>query len=193
MFRPIGLLVLFALATSVPGRAQVASDTGQRVRVHFGVKKQAVGVLESLGSESLMIRDTARHRTLLIPRSDITLIERSLGKRRDFFGNFFVTFVGSMFTMGALMAVTYSPCEGGLGECLYAPESREGAFMLGLGTGALVGTPLGFFVGATRLIERWTPLTSSTTAPKGLSITPILGSHIGLMGELRFDGFGSRR
>ena len=178
------LSILLILALPIPCRAQVATDTGQRVRVHYGLKKQAIGVLGSIGSENLEVRDTARNRTVLIPRSDITLIERSLGKRRDFFGNLFMTVIASSFATALVMAATQSECEGGSGECFYAPDG-EGAFVVGLGTGALIGIPLGSFIGAIRLVEYWTPLTSGLESRHTLSISPILGPRIGFVGTLR--------
>jgi hypothetical protein len=186
MRRPIRLLIVLALATPTPGWAQVAADSGQRVRVHYGARKQAIGILESLAGERLMIRDTARHRDVVIPRSDITLIERSLGHHRNFWESFLVTFVASTFTVGALMALTYSPCEGDFAGCLFAPESTDQAFVFGLAGGAVLGLPLGLLVGAARKTERWAPLTLPSASGGRFSVTPLLGSRVGLMGTFRF-------
>ena len=191
MRRPMSLFIGLTLATSTHGGAQVVPDSGQRVRVHYGAGKVVIGVLDSISAGSLYVRESAASRSHVIPRAELRLIERSLGRHRNFWSNFATTFAISAVAVGALSAITFKPCEGSLGACFYAPESEGDAFIWGLAGGAILGLPLGLIIGASFTSERWAPRTLPATSGTTLRLSPVFGSRIGIIGTLRFGGGSS--
>ena len=156
-------LALFTALIAMPtvAAAQTMSDSGQRVRVTHGAGKRFTGVLQLVSPQDLTVRDTARQRDRVIPRSDITLVERSLGQHRNFWGSFAVTFAVMTVGVSVISGLAWTPCEStDLFDfhCLFVPASREDAFAFGALGGAVIGVPLGAIIGAIRRTERWLPV-----------------------------------
>lgn len=132
--------------------AQKLPEPGARVRVLIEKRTLAVGTLQSVAADSIIIVDAAgTERTL--SRAQVRL-ERSLGKQGNFAKHFAIT-AGSIAVAGGLLSsLTWSEC----GNCFIAPQSRSEAFLWGLAAGGIIGVPLGVIAGLAIKVERWEPV-----------------------------------
>ena len=152
----LSLVLAVLLAAPLPGAAQDLAAPGARVRVIASDGSTSVGTLNELTADSIRIVDAAQ-RTLTLVRAGAT-VERSLGRRKNFWKHFAIGTV-AVATGGALVsAFTWSECS----SCWIYPESRAEAFAWGLAAGGVVGIPIGIIAGLAIKVERWEPLALPT-------------------------------
>ena len=182
------VLIVFALAIATPGGAQVGADTTERVRIRYRNGERIVGVLDSVSAEELRVRNKDGVGSRVILRSDITQVERSIGMHRNFAGNLRRTVGWSALGVGLWSALDWTPCRDTGFRACYFPNDRGEAFVQGAVAGAMLGVPVGIIIGAVVQSERWAPLTLPGDNARTFSVTPVLGSRVGLKATICFGG-----
>lgn len=189
--RAVPLILLASTLVGSPGAAQSGGELGDRVRVRHGKRQVVIGTLDSVTADSIRVRGAGQPLAIAISRRDITAMERSLGRQRQFGKSFGITLVSVSLGFATLAAASWEPCVPrdpfGL-NCMYAGETRSEGFMMGLAAGAILGVPIGAMVGLGRRPEKWVPMTLPGTNAGTIAFAPIVGRRLGIAGSIRFPG-----
>lgn len=186
------LAVVWALVLAAPAAAPAqAPQPGSRVRVTHAQGRH-VGTLRSIGSDT--IRFTAETGARFgLATSEVTALEQSAGRHRQFLRNFAIVTASIVATGGVVGFTTYEPCEStGFLSCMMSPNSRSEAMVWGATLGGVVGIPVGLIAGAAMKTERWVPVAAVGEVLSRVSIrmTPMHG--LGISGSYVI-GSGVRR
>ena len=181
VFVPVVAFV-FAMAlipSGLDGQAPTL-EPGARVRLTQSSGERHEGTLQAIGSDSARL--TGSRGTLVsVPLSDLSRIEVSLGRRRQFWKHLGLTAVGLAVLGGAAGGASYEPCdESVLFGCLLSPGSQGEAFAWGAMLGGVVGVPAGIVVGAAVRREEWAPVQREGVQPRQVPVRPTLGRGVGL-------------
>ena len=156
--------ILFALILALTASPLFAQDSewlGERVRLTRVDGKKFRGTLTHLTPEVVHLQRDKKA-LLVMERSQLVRIERSLGRQRHFDRFFFLGFFSSV-GVGALIDHT--------------PNSRSDPTFAVIG-GTLVGVPVGVLAGTFLKTEAWEP----TTLPRSpeISISAFRDGRLGL-------------
>lgn len=185
----ISCIVILAMILPAHGSGQSVLSPGELVRIHPLNGPVVTGIVQVASPQAIRLLGKAGGTEFVIPQDEIGQIERSLGRHRKFGRNFAVTVVASAVGIGAISAISWSPCtDTGLFGCIMDPNSRGDAFSLGLAGGAIIGLPIGIIVGLAVKHERWERLSLPRQGQAALSIQPILGRELGLSASFAFGG-----
>lgn len=181
---PMSALALASAAIAPDASAQ-ALEPGMRIRVTGTDGSKRVGTVGAVQHDT--VRFTAPSgATFVVATADVARLELSMGKQRNFVGNFVTTTVGFMALGGAIGAATWSDCDSAGWGCMFTPGSRTDALLAGALVGGLVGVPAGIVVGAASRPERWERIKQQRDTTRQVSIRPILGNRIGASATLQF-------
>lgn len=181
-------VLLIAIAVFAPRNALAQVVVGDRLRMEMVDGAALEGVVSSLSTESIFVREQGTGPELEILHTEIRSLERSLGRQRQFGKNFGVTVGISAGALGLLSAAAWEPCTGDFFNCGLTPEHRAGAFAWGLAGGTLVGLPLGVVIGLARKSEQWEPLSIPGTEGATIRLVPVVGAGFGIAGAISFGG-----
>jgi hypothetical protein len=118
-----------------------------------------------------------------------TSLEIGSGRHRKFGKYFAIGLVSTSAAVGALAAMTWSPCvPTGLLSCLLHPESRGEALGMGLMGGAVLGVPVGTVTGLVLKEERWDAMPLPGSGDVKLTLLPTARAQLGLTVALSFGG-----
>ncbi len=169
------------------GSAQAVPSPGDRIRIKQVDGTVLTGKLAAtLSPETIQIFvDSSR---VEVPVARIAVLETSLGQRSKKNNPKYIGItVATTSILGAIIgAITWRPCSGSL--CV-GPDTHGGGILLGFGIGALVGLPLGAFIGSLVTEERWNPVALPAPAASGLTIRPVIDSGVGFAASVRVGGF----
>lgn len=177
-------LVLWHLCPA-PGLAQAALQPKDRIRILTVDDVSLTGVLTELSPDSLMV--TGVHGTRWVHHAEIAYLERSTGRYRQFGRNLILTTGSVAAISGMLGAITWKKCVSNefLG-CLFAPESRADAFMLGAIAGGVLSIPVGVIVGLAVQYDRWEGVRTDGSKWSRLSVAPLPGRGLGATASFTF-------
>ena len=180
--------VLWAVVpTSATGQSEL--NPGDRIRVQERDGAVVTGTVTEVSADQVLLLTFLREYS--VSRDQIESLDRSLGEKRNFAGNFALSVAGTAVVGGVLGAVTWSPCtETGFLACFLYPESRTDAFGFGLAIGGIVGVPIGLIVGLASKHEVSEPI--SVPGPSGfaLRIQPVVRADLlGLTASIPMGGF----
>lgn len=183
------LLVAVLLTLPLGGSAQEQPAAGDRIRVESRGRAVLVGTLSSMSSEFIVLSRAADDTELWLPVEEVVRVERSLGRQRQFGRNFGLTLLATSALGGLVGAVSWSPCtETGFMACFMHPDSRSDAVAWGLVGGVVLGLPVGLIVGLSGGSEAWEPLSLPETGSTRVTLSPIVGSRLGVTGSISFGG-----
>lgn len=187
MSKLIGFIVVCGLVLPARGAAQSSPSPGDRVRITRTNGTIVTGILGDATAEEVSL--FAEGGEQVVARSEIGEMERSLGRHRRFGRNFGITMLSSSMGMGAIFALTWSPCtETGFLACFLVPTSRSEAFTWGLAGGALIGISVGVIVGLAVKHERWAPFTVQGPRDAKFVILPVIGTRFGVSASISLGG-----
>ncbi len=171
------------------GSAQDMPSRGERIRVRQVDGTVLTGRLLTLSPEMIQL-SVGSDDVAEVPVARIEVLETSLGRQRNFGKYFGLTVAVASFVGGTIYALAWSPCtETGWFACLFEPESRGEAFAWGLAGGAIIGLPLGLIIGSNVREERWSPVALPASVASRLTIRPVIGRGVGLVGACGIGGF----
>jgi hypothetical protein len=182
----VALLALAVLPALTAG--QSVPSVGNRVRVQRTDGVAVVGMVSAITPEEIRLIGDGGD-ALAVPTGQIESLERSLGVRRSFAKNLFVTMGVSAGALGLISAAAWTPCtDTGFLACMMHPESRGDAFGWGFMGGAVIGLPIGVIIGLASKGERWDPLQPPTVGSVALSVVARPGSGLALRGSIPVGG-----
>ena len=156
MIKLIRLLAVLVMLLPTDARAQLPLSLGERIRIRHSDGSVRLGLLDSVSTDAVRLGGLTADRSVVIARSNIRVIERSLGRELHFMRHLGITVASTAVAMSLVQGLTWSPCtRTGFMNCLMHPSSRVGAFEFGLAAGAVLGLPIGSIVGLTLKTERW--------------------------------------
>jgi hypothetical protein len=184
----IRLLVLVALVAPRTAWGQAPVAAGERVRVRYD-NGSLKGVLHEIAPTGLRLRTSEGDTTAVIDFNRVTGVERSVGRGRNFVKYFFLTVGASATVIGAISAMSWSPCtETGFLACLMHPNTRGDAFVMGFVGGGVVGVPLGLILGLAAREEKWERAVMPPQSGGRIALRPIVGRNVGLAASIPFGG-----
>ena len=181
MQRVMVFLMVLIFALTPDGSSQAVPSPGERIRVRQVDGTVLTGTLTTLSPETIQLSvgsDVAE-----VPVARIEVLETSLGKSSSS-KNVAITMVVGGVVGAAIGAVAWEPCSW---LCIspFETETRSSAVYAGLAIGALVGLPVGFLVRS----ERWSPVALPASVASRLTIRPVIGRGVGLVGAFGIGGF----
>ena len=175
------ILVLIG-AVEALGQEPIEIESGSRVRVHGRGGVVWIGTLLSADSARAHI-DPDDGGPVFVDRARIERVQVSTGRGRPAAST--ALKVGGVITLlgGVAGAVSYRPCvPRGFLDCLFSPDSRAQAFLMGGMLGAVVALPVGLLFGLSEGdVWRDGSLGIPTAPQDQFSLTPVIGSEVGVL------------
>ena len=145
------LLVLSIRPDVLAGQTAAPAATllpGARVRITQAGEKPRVAIVVAQSADTLLVRSPELANTVAMPIADISRLDVSTGRHRSVIKGMALGTAGAGALGAAIWAMTFEPCESTefLG-CLFEPESRGDAALMGGAVGGVVGFVVGSLVG----------------------------------------------
>ena len=167
----IGLLAIVL----VPAGLVAQPVPGDRLRVRPTDGPAVTGTLVESTPTGLRLRD--ERADVVVERSRIRTVERSLGTESHFARNFFVSIAAGALLVGGYTALSYDPSDT---SDFFGPNDRAEAFALGALGGAILAIPIGVITGIASRTESWEPISLTAPADFALRVAPRYDGSLGL-------------
>jgi hypothetical protein len=182
----VTIALVLATALSTPCAAQSRLLPADRVRILSVDGSSLTGVASELSPDSIRVSVQGEQQRW-VRRAEIAYLERSAERHRKFARNFGVT-IGSAAGVGAMLgAITWKECKSsGLFGCMFVPESRFDAFLMGGVAGGVISVPVGVILGLAIQYDRWEPTRLAEARRSSLIVKPVFVAGPGLSASFSF-------
>ena len=183
MTRVIVILITLMFVLPSDGSSQDIPSRGERIRIKQVDGTVLTGRLTRLSPETIQLFVRSDYGTREVSVENIEVLETSLG-RSSSSKNVAITMAVGAVVGAAIGAQDWEPCTF---FCIspFQTETRSDAVYAGLGFGFLVGFPVGFLIKS----ERWSPVALPASVASRLTIRPVIGRGVGLVGAFGIGGF----
>lgn len=164
------LILAAAVLLPAAASAQTTPEAGARVRI-LQQGRAITGTLDTLTADSLAIVDGRGQRHIVASRA-IDSLQVSIARERHFLRYFAITTGVAALAGGLISAATWEECHpDGFLSCLFVPESRMEAGLLGAAVGGVIGLPIGAVVGIVVRRDVWNTITPGEEPGSMIALT----------------------